>query len=250
MIYLDLDEWPCIARSRLPLYDAPFAPASFRREDHFGNRETSLKEAVLRQVESVTGKRPGGAVRMLGNLRHFGYYFSPLNLFYCFAKDGGSIEAVLAEVSNTPWNEKHCYVLWEGNRAESPQRATKASSKHMHFRHPKEFHVSPFMDLNFDYAWKISPPPCKSPCNRLSVHLENWKGEEKTFDATLSLKRRELTTARWLRTLAMNPWMTGQVVAGIYYQAYQLWRKRMAYYPHPNRPANQQHTNAGQRIAA
>ena len=115
-MYLDLDELPELLRSRLLLYAARFSPGSFCRDDHLGDPATPLAEAVRDLVEAETGERPEGPIRLLTQLRRFGYYFSPLNLYYCFDRGGEDVEAVVAEVSNTPWLERHCYVLWQGNR--------------------------------------------------------------------------------------------------------------------------------------
>ena len=83
------------------------------------HQDTPLATSVRDLVESETGNRPQGSIRVLTQLRYWGYYFSPLNLFYCFDTEGETVEAIVAEVSNTPWGERHCYVLWEGNRQSS-----------------------------------------------------------------------------------------------------------------------------------
>ncbi len=144
-VYLDLDEAEEVVCSRWILSDRRFAPASFRRDDHLGDPNVPMKESVYRLVEEQTGLQLSGPVRLLTQLRHFGLYFSPINVFYCY-DDQDTVIAMVAEVSNTPWNERHCYVLWEGNRR--PDSTNRYS-------HPKEFHVSPFMGMDSRYDWKI-----------------------------------------------------------------------------------------------
>ena len=99
-------------------------------------------------VEERTGWRPVGPIRLLTLLRNWGYYFSPLSLYYCFDRAGQTVDAVVAEVSNTPWRERHWYVLWQGNRIGEPSQ--------LRFRHPKGFHVSPFMDMDMQYEWHLT----------------------------------------------------------------------------------------------
>ena len=114
-VYIDLDEIDQVLASHRFLSDSRYAPASFRREDHFGDPNLTMVDAVKEMVHSKTGMSLDGPVRLLTQLRHFGVYFSPINVFYCFDRQE-SLVAVIAEVSNTPWNERHCYVLWDGNR--------------------------------------------------------------------------------------------------------------------------------------
>jgi DUF1365 family protein len=219
-MYLDLDELPQLLRSRLFLFSARFSPGSYCRNDHVGNPATPLSDSVRELVMAETGVRPEGPIRLLTQLRRYGYYFSPLNMYYCFDRDGRHVEAVVAEVSNTPWLERHCYVLWEGNRVGPADR--------FRFRHPKGFHVSPFMDMDFDYHWRLN-----EPAETLKVYLANHRGDERVFVADMVLHRRPLTRGQMLLTWLRFPWMTAQVVFAIYYQALRLWMKKCPYFPHP-----------------
>jgi hypothetical protein len=130
------------------------------------------------------------------------------------------VEAVVAEVTNTPWLERHWYVLWEGNRVGGPAR--------LRFRHPKAFHVSPFWDMDMVYDWHLHPPG-----EKLSVAIVNSRGGRRLFTAGLVLRRRELTRWSMLGTFARFPWMSARVMQGIHWQALRLWRKGCPYVPHP-----------------
>ncbi len=220
LAYLDLDELPRLLSGGHGLYRAKFSPASFRRADHVGNPDVPLAEAVGNLLEERIGRRPAGPIRLLTPLRNWGYYFSPLSLYYCFDPAGQTIDCVVAEVSNTPWLEKHWYVLHEGNRTGGPEP--------LQFRHPKSFHVSPFMDMDMRYEWQLD-----TPGPELRVELVNTREGERLFDVRLELRRREWTRRSMLRTLARYPWMTARVVQAIYWQALLLWRKKTPYYPHP-----------------
>lgn len=222
MAYLDLDELPLLALGGFGLGDFPLAPARFCRGDHLGDPAAPLADAVRDLVEERTRWRPTGPIHLLTLLRNWGHYFNPLSLFYCFDSSGDKVEAVVAEVTNTPWHERHAYVLWQGNRiAELPG---------LRFRHPKDFHVSPFMDMDMDYTWHL-----RKPGPTLTVAIVNSRHEEKLFDVGLTLKRREWTRGAMLRCLVRHPWMTARVVQAIYWQAFRLWRKRCPFFQHPSR---------------
>ena len=100
---------------------------------------------------------------MLTNFRYFGFGMNPVSFYYCFDTAGERVETVVAEVSNTPWNERHCYVL--------SFAVSDAAAMHLHdeqtgtesqstgrFENPKEFHVSPFMPMDMTYRWRVTEP--------------------------------------------------------------------------------------------
>ena len=219
-LYLDLDELPQLLQ-RLPLLsDRRFAWASCYRPDHLGAREQPLDVAARDCVQQVTQQRPRGPIRLLTQWRCWGYYFSPLNLYFCYSdQDTSQIEAIVAEVNNTPWRQQHCYVLWSGNRTARQRLA---------FQHDKAFHVSPFLDLNLQYHWQIA-----APAKRLVVHLATRCHDQRLFDATMSLQRYELNTHSWLAMTIRHPLVPFRVLAAIYYEAFQLWRRKCPYYAHP-----------------
>jgi len=224
MMYADLDELPSLVRGGCGISGSAFAPASFRRADHLGDPQAPLAGAVRDFVQAQTGWRPAGPVRLLTLLRNWGYYFNPLSLYYCFAPDTEDVEAVVAEVTNTPWRERHCYVLWQGNRIGEPSQ--------LEFRHAKEFHVSPFLDLDMTYQWHLHVPG-----EQLNVAIINLRGQERVFHASFSLKRRELNRRNVCRALLRSPWLTARVMQAIHWQAFRLWRKRCPVYAHPRHRA-------------
>lgn len=219
MAYIDLDEWRQGALGHL-LTPSRYARIAWPTDEHVCHADGPLKERVKELVHSDTGMRLRGPIRLLTQLRCFGYYFSPLNLFYCYDADGREVDAVVAEVNNTPWNEQHHYVLWEGNRL--------SHDAGLRFRHPKSFHVSPFMQMEVDYRWRLSEPG-----DDLGVRIENLEAGEMFFEASMQLQRRPLTANELRRAAWRFPFMTGKIIAAIHWQALRLWWKRCPYHSHP-----------------
>ena len=220
LMYLDLDELPGVL-DPFPLWSARRpAPARFRREDFMGDPARSLAECVRDAVEASTGKRPGGPVRLLANLRYLGHVFNPVCFYYCFDPAGKQVEAVVADVNNIPWGEGHPYVLERGKR----KGAVLTDEL------DKVLHVSPLMGMDQTYSFLATEPG-----EKLAVRIESRPsdGEAKAFEAILSLRRHELSGSLLNRMLARYPAMTLQVVAKIYAQTLRLKLKGAHYFPHP-----------------
>ena len=221
-LYLDLAETETIFRDRwLWSTDGPNL-AWFRREDHLGDPNLPLDEAVRRLVIERTGRRPKGPIRLLTHPRYFGYVMNPVSFYYCFDLLGERVETIVAEIHNTPWGERHCYVLSEGDNQGGEDAKLYCFGK--------RFHVSPFMDMGQIYRWRFS-----APGETLAVHMDNLERGGKIFDATLTLESRPVTAASLARALVAYPLMTMQVIAAIYWQALKLWRKGAPFHAHPNR---------------
>jgi DUF1365 family protein len=196
--------------------------AWFRRRDHLGDPRQPLDESVRRLVHERLGSRPEGPVRLLTHLRYFGHCMNPVSFYYCFDASGRTVEATVAEVHNTPWNERHCYVLGAGH----------ADPRGRRYRFDKVFHVSPFMSMEQTYEMRIG-----DPAPRLLVHMENHEGGRQLFDATMVLEERAMTAAQRRRVLIRHPFMTPKVLAAIYWQALRLRLKGCPFHPHPKHEA-------------
>jgi len=221
MLLLDLGELDEVFRGRWLWSTKRPAPVRWRREDYLGDPARPLDDSVRDLVAGATGFRPEGPVRMLTNARHFGYGFNPVSFYYCWDRAGTALEAVVAEVSNTPWGERHPYVL-------DVRRAERSSGSSLRWQFGKAFHVSPFMPMDIDYDWRFGIPG-----EALFVHMENWRQGERMFDATLTMERRPIDGLSLASVLARRPFLTAKVIAGIHWQAARLWLKRIPFHEHP-----------------
>ena len=218
MLYLDLDELPNVFAGRWLWSARRPALAWFRRADYLGDPREPLAASVRRAVAAATGHTPSGPIRLLTHLRYFGYCFNPVSFYYCFDAAGATVETIVAEVHNTPWNERHCYVL---DAAGGPARR---------FTTAKALHVSPFMPMDVEYDWAFS-----APAERLTVAMRCVRAGERQFSAALDLRRREIDGSTLATMLARYPFMTAKVIAAIYWQALRLWSRGCRGYVHPSK---------------
>lgn len=217
LFYLDLDEIHGLLDGSWLWRRGPFWAVSFHRADYLGNAAVPLKRAVLDLVEARLGRRPEGPVRMLTHLRTFGYAFNPVTFYYCFATDGTTLEAVAAEVTNTPWQERHVYVMAADRNGASASFA-------------KAFHVSPFFGMGQSYRWLFTPPG-----DALAVRMVNVEEGREVFSASLTMRRRPLTRAALASLIVCQPLAPLGVTAAIYWQALRLRLKGTPYFEHPSR---------------
>ena len=215
LMYLDLDEVPSLFDGRLLWSARRPALAWLRRADFLGPHDVPLDVAVRDLVEERMGVRPDGPVRMLAHLRYLGHNFNPVTFYYCFAADGSRVCWVVAEVTNTPWGERHAYVL-------DPSAGGTE----------KAFHVSPFMGMDHEYRWRVLDPGAK-----LILHIDSLREGRRAFDATLTLRRRALDRRSLRRVLWRYPAATMALTGRIYLHAVRLKLKGAPYFAHPDQAA-------------
>ena len=223
MVYLDLAELDTVFSLTRLWGRSWLCPARFRREDYLSIEGKGLDESVRVCVQQQLGFRPTGNIRMLTHLRYFGFIFNPVTFYYCF-DEADRIVAIVAEITNTPWLERHVYAL-----DASAASGGRADSHFLRWRFDKAFHVSPFLPMDMENDWGFT-----RPSEKLAVHMNLCdRRRAKAFTATLLMERREMTTGRLLGMLVRYPFMTAQVVAKIHFEALKLWLKRAPVFSHP-----------------
>jgi len=216
MPYLDLSELDEVF-ARHPLWSIERRNAvSFRRADFLGDPAVPLDTAVRDLVGQRTGRRPTGAIRMLTHVRTWGWLFNPITIYFCMDEHAERVDALVLDVTNTPWHEHHAYVI-DGGEGEH--------------RFSKRLHVSPFFGMDHEYRLRVNQPG-----DRLLVSLAALEDETVVFEASLTLRRRDVSRATLGRLLWRYPLLTLRVSAGIYRQALRLWAKGAPFHSHPARP--------------
>jgi DUF1365 family protein len=196
------------------------APVRFHRADYLGPAELPLDEAARRCVREQTGLALDGRVEILTQPRAWGYSFNPVSFYLCHDR-AGNLRAIVAEITNTPWLERHAYALAvpEGHPAGAP----------ITWEFAKRFHISPFNPMRQTYRWSFVVRP-----DAFAVHMVNLDQDGSTvFDATLACRRHRLGLGTLARVLRMSPLLNLQVALRIYLQAKNLWRKGAVFHTHP-----------------
>lgn len=194
-----------------------FAPARFIRSDFIGNRDISVSDAVKARIQESTDNSFVGKIFLLANWRYFGLQNNPIACYFCVGADSQKLDYIVAEVTNTPWGERHSYVL-----------PVVDASDPFQTEFAKELHVSPFHGMNQRYRW-LSTTPSES----LAIKLTNIEEEERVFHAVLQLRRVPISARAGLTLLLKFPLETAKVTFGIYWQALVLFLRRVPLYSHP-----------------
>jgi DUF1365 family protein len=233
MLALDLREWDSVTRIS-PLFSLErFNWLSLKRKDYLAPDTGTLLDAVAEQVEAATDWRPDGAVQLITHPRYFGYVFNPVSFYFCYDKgdipaEGAIPRVILAQITNTPWKERHTYCL-------EPQRPSAVSPspsewRSERFEFSKRFHVSPFNPMNQHYRWTFS---FRGP--EMRVHMNVLQDDQKQFDATLVVQRSPLDRKILHKSLRRFPLEAFKVTAGIYWHALKLKIKGVKFFTHPDK---------------
>ena len=218
LLALELSELPRVFAGRWLWSHERANLASFHRGDYLGGaEEPDLARAVRARVALELGREPCGAIFLLAQPRFAGFVFNPVSFYYC-EDERGALDAIVAEITNTPWNERHSYVL----------DARKREGGRVAARFPKAFHVSPFQPMQHEYDWSFSG---LGP--DLEVRMTSLEDGRVVFEASLSMTRRALDGRGLARALAVCPGFSLRSIAAIYWQALRLRLKGAPFHEHP-----------------
>ena len=222
MVYLDLNSFEERLKKSWIWNVNRFALVSFMRDDYHGNSNIDLDTSVRRTIYKKTGKNIKGPIRLLTHLRYFGYCFNPVSIYYCFNEADTKVEVIMAEVTNTPWKERHSYII-DNNK-------NNKTTKNISVKLDKRLHVSPFWGMDHKYEWLFS-----EPSKRLLVNMKNFKDKNKVFDANLSMKRTPFNLKNLIKQVMKFPFLTIIIVFRIHWHALKLWLKKAPFYMHPDK---------------
>lgn len=222
MMYLDLSELDEVFKETWLWSVDRLNLAYLRRGDHFGDQSVSIDRAVRKLIHERTGQPSRGPIRMLTHLRYFGHCFNPVTVYYCYNVTGNSLETIVVEIHNTPWGEVYCYVL-DNQLLQEQGGQRKYSFK-------KDFHISPFMQMDIFYTWFFS-----DPAETLSIQMIDFQDNRKLFEAELYMQRLEIRKKNLASILINYPLMTVKVIVAIYWQAFRLWKKGAPFFSHPKK---------------
>jgi DUF1365 family protein len=206
------------------------APARFRASDYGGGGAASLGDQVRDDVAGVLGFRPTGPVRMLTQWRRWGWLFNPITVYLAWHDDPGMPAGVVLEVTNTPWKERHRYASAVRGVIDADGTGDRVVASI-----DKVLHVSPFLDEGYTYDVAIGHHGSdEAGTLTLAIDVVGPDGVPVLLTGARldqrPVDRRTLTAA-----LRADGLPTHRVSAGIHAQAARLWRKRVAFVPHPDR---------------
>ncbi len=219
MTWLDLDEVSQL--DQLPFWSSRgFNLVQFRRSDYLRPEVPSLKMAIKQKlIESGCSTHPKRMI-LLSHLRNWGKSFNPVSFYICYDEQD-QVFAILSQINNTPWDERHTYVhLMNETQSNKDNDWT--------FEFEKQFHVSPFMPMDIHYKWRF-----RLTDNKVHIHMQLEKDQALQFEARLNLNLLPITKSEARKVPFKFPLMTLGVVFGIYWQALLLWIKRIPFYSNP-----------------
>lgn len=192
---------------------------SFQRKNYLSHPDIPLEEYMRQLVSAKFNIYPTGKIYLLTQLTCLGYCFNPISLYFIFNANKQKLDYLVIEVTNTPWGEKHHYVL---------ESAQQVENNVYQYQFKKKLHVSPFMAMNYEYQFNL-----KLTKQKIIVHMENHCDGKKDFDATLTLTAVAQNVSIFQKVLRRYPLITYKVALAIYWQAFKLWRKGVPFHSHP-----------------
>jgi hypothetical protein len=221
---LDLDEIGELPR-KLRLFSCNrWNAVSFFDRDHGDGSGQPLRQQVEGHLRDAGITPDGGPIRLFCMPRMFGYGFNPLSVYFCHRRDG-ALAAILYEVHNT-FRQRHSYLI----PVDPTAGVRPGTSIDQQCR--KGFYVSPFMDMDLSYAFRVVVPD-----SRIGVAIRTADADGPVLAAALSANRLALTDAALLRLLVVYPLLTLKVIGAIHWHALKMVLKGFRLRPRPHPPA-------------
>ena len=217
---LDLDElhnW--MQASRLWQHNR-WGVFAIKDQDYINSEQQPIKDKVSDYIEKQTGQPFTGRVYLFTHPRFLGYGFNSVNFYLCYS--GDRLQHIISEINNTPWGEKHLYFHDCGQPDDSGYGWSFA------FR--KAFHISPFVSMDIDYDWCF-----KVTARTFGVHMTLHQKGVKLMQVVLDTKITPAVENSIRRNVLKRPFQPWKMSAGIYWQAFKLWLKKIPFIPHPER---------------
>ena len=204
-LLVDLDEIETLANNISIFSLNKFNIFNFFNLDHGARDGSSIKDWVLKNIKKFNISNNITKIKLLCYPRIFGYVFNPLSIFYCY--ENNDLKAIFYEVKNT-FNEQHTYIFKIKDNEKIEQKCKK------------KFYVSPFIDMETYYNFKLL-----NPKNKLSIFIKQTDGEETVLTATQTGEKREFSFKQLLINFFKYPLMTIKIIVSIHYEAFFLWKK-------------------------
>ena len=208
-LLIDLDEINLLDKSIGIFSHNKFNIFSFYDKDHGDRDGGNLKDWVISNLKKFGVKENITNIKVLCYPRILGYVFNPLSIFYCYEKD--KLVAIFYEVKNT-FNEQHTYIFKIKNNEEIIQKCRK------------KFYVSPFMDMETYYSFKLL-----NPNEKLSVFIKQTDADGTILTATQTGDKKEFSFKQLAINFLKYPLMTIKIIGSIHYEALLLWKKGAIY---------------------
>ena len=208
-LFIDLDEIQQLDKSISIFSHNKFNIFSFYNKDHGDRDGNCLKKWVISNLKKYKIEGNISKIKILCYPRIFGYVFNPLSIFYCYEND--KLKSIFYEVKNT-FNEQHTYIFKIKDGEEIKQKCKK------------KFYVSPFMDMETFYNFKLIDPN-----QRLSVMIKQTDAEGTVLTATQTGYKKEFNFKQLLINFFKYPLMTLKIISSIHFEALLLWKKGAIY---------------------
>ena len=206
--YIDLDEIKKLDNDNPIFSYNRFNIFSFYDKDHGDRDGKALKVWVLDNLKKFNINENINKIKLLCYPRIFGYVFNPLSVFYCY--EDNSLKAIFYEVKNT-FNEQHTYIF-------------KVKDNKIEQKCKKKFYVSPFMNMDTYYNFRLL-----NPNEKLSVSIKQTDKEDVVLTAVQTGIRKEFTFKQLIINFFRYPLMSIKIISAIHFEALLLWKKGAIY---------------------